>query len=123
VALLLPPLLAYDQLLLDFALRPKLARPVFVKKDRLVDTRRPSRCGKLRLINRQVERHFQLPEGGRVLIGIIERAKVRLAPLPVSRGCARGDKLGFEFGLVVLFGRMSYQNMTYEGGKEGTLRI
>ena len=67
--------------------------------------RRPSRCGKLRLVNCQVERHLQLLEGGWVLKGVIERTKVRLAPLPVSWGCARGDELGFEFGLVVLFGQ------------------
>lgn len=74
--------------------------------------RRPSRCGKLRLVNCQVERHLQLLEGRRVLIGVIKRTKVRLAPLPVSRGGARGDELGFEFGLVVLFGQCWFRAMT-----------
>ncbi len=67
----------------------------------------PSRlgCRELRLVNRQVERHIQLLEGGRVLIGVVEWAEVCLATLPLGWGCARGDELGFEFGLVVLLGQ------------------
>ena len=104
VALLLPPLLADDGILLDFALCPKLAGPVFVEKDRLVDVRLPSRRGKLRLVIRKVERHLQLLERGRVLVGVVKRAEVGLAPLPLVVSCAGGDELGSELGLVVLRG-------------------
>lgn len=105
MALLSPPLLTDDQLLLNFTLRPKLARPVFIKKYRLVDTRRPRRRGELRLVSCEVERHLQLLEGGRVLISVIERTEGRLAPLPVGWHCTRGDELWFIFGFVVLFGQ------------------
>jgi hypothetical protein len=54
----------------------------------LVDVGLPSRCGKLRLIKCKVERHLQLLERGRVLVGVVKRAEVGLAALPLIVGCA-----------------------------------
>lgn len=63
------------------------------------------RRGKLRLVKCKVEGHLQLLVRGGVLVGVIERAEVGLATPPLVTGCARGNELGSELGLIVLLGQ------------------